>query len=182
MPFLNINYDYFNIYLLKNCKFFIGTQSGMQQLAYLFERNCLITNIVRIFEDIPMTAKCRSIAKTPYFRSQKNILSIKQYLDLPYAYHHQFFINNELGYLENSQEDLCLAVKEFYELVNTKIFSEPILDDNQKNFNKLLLEKFLLYLKNDKDLINHRNKIYLLKKLKGMKGSFSSFFLNKNFN
>lgn len=182
MPFLDINYDYFNIYLLKNCKFFIGTQSGMHQLAFLFEKNCLITNIVRIFEDIPLTTKCRSISKIPYFRDKKNILSIKQYLDLPYAYHHQHFINNELGYLENSKEDLYLAVKEFYQLTTTKKFSNPILDNNQKNFNELLLSKFMLYLKNDKDLINHCNKIYLLKKLKSIKGSFSSFFLNKYFN
>lgn len=182
MPFLDINYDYFNIYLLKNCKFFIGTQSGMAQLAYLFEKNCLITNVVRIFEEIPFTAKCRLITKIPYFRDKKNILSIKQYLDLPYAYHHQFFINNELGYLENSKEDLYLAVKEFYELLNSVNSSQLILDANQKNVNKLLLEKFILHLKNDKDLINHRNKIYLLKKLKGMKGSFSSFFLNKYLN
>lgn len=182
LPFLNINHDYFNLYLIKNCKFFIGTQSGMQQLAFLFNKDCLMTNVHRIFEDPPLTLRSRTITKIPYFKDKKNIIDLKKYLDLPYSYHHEFFINNELEYMENSEEDLYLAAQEFFELINIKNDSSIVFAENQKKFNSLLLEKFKSDLKNDYSLINHTQKIKLLKMLLSSKGAFSHFFLKKYFN
>lgn len=180
LPFLNTNYDFLDLYLIKNCKFFIGTQSGILDTAFLFKKDCLITNVVRLFETPPKTIKSRALCKIPYFKNTNKILNLHQYLNLPYKFHHELYINDELDFIENSDEDLYECIKEFLILIE-KRESEIILKENENLFNNYLLIRFYDMFKNDKDLINHAQKVELFRLLKSLKGAYSSVFLNKYF-
>ena len=59
--------------------------------------------------------------------------------------------------------------------------SEVILKENENLFNNCLLNRFYEMFKNDKDLINHIQKVELFRLLKSLKGAYSSVFLNKYF-
>ncbi len=180
LPFSNINHDFLDLYLIKNCKFFIGTQSGILDTAFLFKKDCFITNVVRLFESSPKTIKSRMLCKIPYFKKNNTILNLYQYLSLPYKFHHELYINDELNFIENSNEDLYDCFKEFLILIE-KEESEITLKENESLFNNCLLNRFSEMFKNDKDLINYTQKVELFRLLKSSKGAYSSIFLNKYF-
>ena len=110
-------YDYFDLFLIKNCKFYIGDQSGPTDAAVFFSKDCLKTNMLRLFELPPTTKKSRSICKLPFFKKNNKKLNLREYLDLPYIYHHPEFLDNELDFSENSSEDLYNAIEEYWHLI-----------------------------------------------------------------
>jgi len=183
LPFLEINNDFFNLHLIKECNFFIGTQSGILDTAFLFRKDCLITNIVKIFNGHPNTLRSRSLFKIPYFKKNNKVLNLNEYLDLSFFYHHPNFLDNDLDYIENSSEDLYEAIKEYLALFNVKDDSKINLNQTQQLFNGYLLNRFSEMLhRNDESLVKYEKKIRLLKLLKSIKGSSFQFFLNKYFN
>ena len=46
-----------DLYLIKNCSFYIGTQSGPMDTAYLFNKPVLMTNMCEIFASLPRKKK-----------------------------------------------------------------------------------------------------------------------------
>jgi putative glycosyltransferase (TIGR04372 family) len=181
LPFSEFKYDFFDLYLMKQCKFFIGDQSGLTDLAVLLSKDCLKTNMLRIFELLPTTIKSRSICKIPLLKKNKKFLNLKEYLDLPYTYHHSEFINQELDFVENSTEDLYLLGQEYYNLIyaNNKNNPEILLTDVQKRFNKMLLERFSEMYAKDEELKNFYRPYCFFRWVKSIRGAYSSFFLEK---
>jgi putative glycosyltransferase (TIGR04372 family) len=182
LPFSEFKYDFFDLYLMKKCKFFIGDQSGLTDLAILLSKDCLKTNMLRIFELLPTTIKSRSICKIPFYKKNKKSLRLKEYLDLPYLYHHSKFINEELDFMENSSEDLYLSAKEYYKLIytNSENNSVILLTEIQKKFNKMLLERFSeMYFKKDEHLKNFFRPYCFFRWVKSIRGGYSSCFLEK---
>lgn len=180
LPFLDCKKDFLDLFLIKNCNFFIGDQSGPTDVAMFFNKDCLKTNMVRIFELGPVTAKSRSICKIPFFKNNKKLLNLNEYLELPYLYHHGAFINEDLDFVENSSEELYFAIKEYY---STIFESNYCLSNDQILFNKKVLKNYLnKYLNKDIDLSNYFRKHNILRLLKSWEGSYSSFFLKNHFN
>ena len=183
LPFLDINYDFFNLHLIKECKFFIGTQSGPLDTAMLLNKSCLITNVLRVFNAIPNTSRSRVLCKIPFVKKTKEIMNLNQYLKLPFAFHHPNFINDDLDFVENTSEELFIAIKDYLTLFNSTKNTKIILKKNQIIFNNFILDRFSEMLaENDKDLIKYDQKIRSLRVLKSIEGSYCPTFLNKYFN
>ena len=105
---------------------------------------------------------------------------LKEYLNLPYLYHHAEFINEELDFVENSSEELYAAIKEYYDLIYNHNKVNLSLNQKQLEFNKLLLDRLSqMYFKKDKDLDSFYRKYWLLRWVKSNKGSYCSTFLDK---
>ena len=51
------------------------------------------------------------------FKKNNKKLNLREYLDLPYIYHHPEFLDNELDFSENSSEDLYNAIEEYWHLI-----------------------------------------------------------------
>ena len=60
---LDIQEDNLDIFLMKKTKFFVGTQSGILDLAQLFNKPILQTNMVEIFSKYPIKIHDRGIFK-----------------------------------------------------------------------------------------------------------------------
>ncbi len=45
----HINFDVMDLYLISKCKFYVGTQSGILDLAYMFNKPVLTTNMCELF-------------------------------------------------------------------------------------------------------------------------------------
>jgi putative glycosyltransferase (TIGR04372 family) len=181
LPFMNINYDYFNFFLIKNCKFFVGTQSGILDTAFLFNKDCLITNIVRVFETPPYTKKSRAICKIPFVKQNRKLLNLNKYLDLSYSAHHEYFINNKYDFKENTSKELLDAIKNFLKSFNKKNFTKKNYKSNELIFKSYLINRFAEMYHNDLFLINHNQKSKLFKILLSSKGVYMSSFLKKYF-
>ena len=138
--------------------------------------------MLRVFELGPATTKSRTICKIPYFKKNNKKLNLKEYLNLPYLYHHAEFINEELDFVENSSEELYAAIKEYYDLIYNHNKVNLSLNQKQLEFNKLLLDRLSqMYFKKDKDLDSFYRKYWLLRWVKSNKGSYCSTFLDKYF-
>ncbi len=183
LPFSKKKYDYFDLFLIKNCKFYIGDQSGPTDAAVFFSKDCLKTNMLRLFELPPTTKKSRSICKLPFFKKNNKKLNLREYLDLPYIYHHPEFLDNELDFSENSSEDLYNAIEEYWHLIYKENRTSDALNKTQQDFNKDLLGKFeKMYFEKDNDLNKFYRKKLLFRWLKSTQGSYCTSFLKKYYN
>ena len=111
-----------DLYLIKNCSFYIGTQSGPMDTAYLFNKPVLMTNMCEIFASLPRKKEDRGIFKKVLTKKNK-LLSIREFTNLPYKYHNPEIEIKNLKFVENTPEELLMSVKEFSEnLQKTKNF------------------------------------------------------------
>lgn len=182
IPFSDEKYDFFDLYLIKNCKFFIGDQSGPTDTAIFFKKDCLQTNMLRLFELPPTTEKSRTMFKLPILKKNKKILRLREYLAMPYFYHHSRFIDEELDYIENSTEDLFDAIKEYWGLIYDTNENFKKLEKIQLDVNQLIYQRYSeMYFGNDPDLKKFYKKKLLFKWLKSTRGSYVSSFIKKYF-
>ena len=50
----DINSNLMDLYLINKCKFYIATQSGIMDTAYMFNKPTLVTNMNEIFCSYPL--------------------------------------------------------------------------------------------------------------------------------
>ena len=173
-----------DLYLVKNCKFMISTQSGLQSLALLFGKPLLTTNSIRMFETKSTNEFSRVILKKPYWKANKIFISLENYLKLKYKYHHVDHVNTEIDFEENSSSEILEATKEFvYNLENKK---NKNISEKQFSFNQLMLSSFKnQYIDNtekyEANLVNVRQVNNLIINLKESKEYYCNFFLEKYF-
>ena len=139
----NIKNDFLDIYLSSNCKYFIGSSSGMTQLSMIFRKKILFINISEIkrlnieesvYKPIVLLKKFKSL-KTgeyiPYPKVLEEKLSEFEYLD----------DLNKIGYdvEDNSEEEILNACKEMehYLEKNEYLNYDSYLE---KKFNQILLK------------------------------------------
>ena len=163
---------------MKNCNFYIGTSSGLIDVAWLFNRPVLLTNMINIFSGLPRNKCDRGIFKKIFNKSGR-MLTLKEYMQLPFSFHNLDKNINDLSFEENSSEELYLAVSDFVDILDKKNFS---LNQKQKIFNSQVNENLnkLFADRNDIDcLVNYHACLNMLRITKSCKGSLSSFYLDK---
>lgn len=183
-PFSQFKNHCLDLYLVKNCKFMICTQSGLQSLAMLFEKPVLTTNSIRIFESKSTNEFSRVISKKPFWKKNKKFITLENYLKLKYMYHHVFHVNNEIDFEENSSDEILEATKEFLESMENK--KNNSVDKNQIFFNEFVLNslKKHYYDTSEKDgsnLINVKHVCNLIINVRQSKEYYCRFFLKKYF-
>ncbi len=174
--------DFLELYLIKNCSFFIGTQSGPLSVATLFNKPILFTNAVRIFESFFPLRKNKDVVIFKNMKWKKNgkKINLIDYIKLPAEYHHFRFINEEIIFEENSSDELKLSISNFLKNLETTNYQ---LSDLQLKFNTFVkteyFKKNLILNKND-DLDKY---FYFKTKclLENFKGSFCQIYLENNF-
>ena len=61
-----------DLYLIKISKFYIGTQSGILDTAYMFNKPILTTNMCELFTNYPRKKYDRGIFKKVFLKKTKN--------------------------------------------------------------------------------------------------------------
>ena len=171
-----------DLYFIKNCKFYIGCDSGPIDTAWLFNKPVFITNMYALHTDsFPRGKFDRGILKKMFWKSTSQKISMIDFAKLNFSYHNSEKSVHEIKFEENTEEEIYINGLEFYENLEKRSYNLTV---KQKNFNKIMIDNFYKYLiqnKDDKnDLINFFEAKKILELCKYNKGSLSNNFLNKN--
>ena len=173
--------DIMDFYLIKKCAFYIGTQSGILEIAYMFNKPVLTTNMCGLYDSFPRKKIDRGIFKKIYYRDNQNYLDIQRYATLPFKYHDPQVEIKDLKFEENSPEEIYEATVEFLDNLN-----------GEKNFSSLQIEFNQFKKKLHMDLFNQRNInghsmiddqedcLKWVRMFKSSKGAFCNSYLKKN--
>ena len=175
--------EYLQFYLVKNCSFFIAHDSGPQYLPWFYGKPTLFTNILKPFGLNSPNINCRYIFRQFYDLKNNKLLSLNEYLKLPFKYHDVKFADKSIKFLENSNEDLLNSLIEFE---NNFIKNSWDLSETQIRYNKFLqirLEEMLDYQGEDEVefLQKMKYKVLFTKNCISNKGSATNYILSKNF-
>jgi putative glycosyltransferase (TIGR04372 family) len=190
-PFTDLKSEIMDLFLIKECNFYIGTPSGPLDTAWLFNKPTLTTNLYDIYPSFPRKSIDRGVFRKIIRKENGKILSLNEFAKLNINYHQTEVNINELYFEENSSNELVEATKEFvinYE--SSENYKKNFQFDNKQiSFNKLLNERLEeIYndevLKNDyfkNDLWKKNEFLKIVKRFKSCEGTFSLSTL-KNLN
>ena len=123
-PFTEYKSASMDIYLIKNCKFYIGTDSGIIDTAKMFSKHTLITNMVGWLTAYPSRSNDRGIYKHVYHVSGNRYLTFSEILNNDWNMQALFGeISDDYELVENTEEDIKEAVVEFLECHHNNDFS-----------------------------------------------------------
>lgn len=130
-----------DLFLIKNSSFFIGTQSGLTEIAYLFNVPVMVLNMYQLFEGYPKKKCDRGLFKKILYK--KDEISLSDFMNLNPIYHNSLVHNsnyiNDLDFIENDGLEVNNAIQNFENLYSKNKLNEQSLI--QKQFNKNLKEK-----------------------------------------
>lgn len=120
-----------DLYLISQCRFFVGTVSGPIEVAWLFERPVLATNQIDWISYFPHRRGDRAILKHAFLRAERRFLTLREVLRHPEfslyglgeAYQQAFEM------FENSPEELETAVIEFINGLDSDQALSPLQDE-----------------------------------------------------
>jgi putative glycosyltransferase (TIGR04372 family) len=120
-----------DMYLISQCRFFFGTNSGPSDVAMLFGKPMLLVNTHEWSANFPLRKGDLVLLKHTYSRSRDRFLSVSEILDEPFNC--QIFGGRSEEYVkvENTQEEIRDVVEEFLNKPPDFVFS-----DLQKEFNQ----------------------------------------------
>ena len=184
LPYSDLKSEIMDLFLIKECNFYIGTPSGPLDTAWLFNKPTLTTNLYDIYPSFPRKNIDRGVFRKIIRKENGKILSLNEFAKLNINYHQTEVNINELYFEENSSNELVEATKEFvinYE--SSENYKKNFQFDNKQiSFNKLLNERLEeIYndevLKNDyfkKDLWKKNEFLKIVKRFKSCEGAFTN--------
>jgi putative glycosyltransferase (TIGR04372 family) len=134
-----INSSLMDLYLIKKCKFFVATQSGIMDTAYMFNKPTLITNMNEIFCSYPLKINDRGLFKKIKMKDKDKNLNLLDYINMNYSKHNPENKICDFEFIENSSEDLFNAIVEFENLYKFKNYN---LSKNQIKINEIVKKRF----------------------------------------
>jgi len=190
-PFTEIKSEIMDLFLIKECFFYVGTPSGPMDTAYMFNKPLLLTNLYCIYPSFPRKSVDRGIFRKIICKKTGKILSLYDFAKLNIKYHQTEVYINEYDFKENTNSELVDAIKEYVKNIekSQNFKKEFFLDDRQVLFNKFISKRLeeiynseVLnnnYFKNDQWKENEF--IRIIKRFKSCKGAYCLSTL-KNFN
>ncbi len=132
-----------DLLLIKNSSFFIGTQSGLTEIAYLFNVPVMLLNMYQLFEGYPKKKCDRGLFKKIFFKEEK--ISLNEFMNLSPIYHNSLvhnlkFINN-LDFQENESSEITSSIQTFESLYSYNNLESHSMD--QQKFNQDLKKKII---------------------------------------
>lgn len=172
--------DLMDIYLIKECSLYIGSQSGIWDVAALFQKPLLMPNMCEWCFTYPQRPGDRGILKHVWSKSRKRFLSIQEMLTL--SDRCQYIIDaldDDFVFHENSEDEIFLLVQEYYDGNNKQELSYL-----QREFNARRVYETYKIFECSKIWASSYNDIYnkfrLASRLEGCKGAIGNAFLNDN--
>lgn len=137
--------DLMDIYLLEKCKFYVGSISGIVLLVQLQGVPTVLVGLVEIgnHHSIPHRTEDIYIPKKIYSRKEKRFLSFTEMWDAEMAAKDvikmsHYYQEQELEFIECSQEDICEAVIEMNEKVDGVYKEDEQEKELQERYHTLL--------------------------------------------
>ena len=182
-PYSKIKSEQMDLFLIQRSSFYIGAQSGPMEVAYLFNKPVLLTNMVQALEGLPRKKNDRGIFKKIINKKTKKVIPIRKFMDFSFKYHDPVYTMSDLEFIENSPNEIYLAVKEFLTNLNRKKKSTGT--SLQIKFRQLQKKRFFNFFnennEDEKSLLNCVLPIERIRIFKSSKGLFCNSYLKKNF-
>ena len=131
-PFTAAKSAMMDLYLIKECRFYIGMLSGILDLAMLFQRPMLVVNMCSWLLAFPPKRSDLGLFKHVYSKKLKRFLSPFEWPRLAWGGHSTFSPEEEYEFHENTPEELRAVVVEYLDRPENWVHS-PL----QKEFNAL---------------------------------------------
>lgn len=173
--------DLMDIFLLKECRFYIGVQSGIIDVASLFQRPIITTNMCEWQFYAPMRKGDLGIPKHIFSHSKGRFLSVRESLSLFSSAEGESysFFDEGYDYVENTPEEIRGVVAEFI-----AVQGEGECSELQREWNRLRIAEGYRILESKK--VAHSadreisEKYHLAAYLAGCEGAIGSKFLEEN--
>jgi len=137
---LNIKSDWMDIFLCTNCKFFLGSQSGLVDLSAIFGVPAGITNGGVLEAILPYGTSSISIPKLIYSYKENRILTFKEVFDSPISQYHndKLYLKSGVKPTENTPEDIRDLALEILDIANGSISYTSKDEQLQNRFKSML--------------------------------------------
>lgn len=114
--------DFLDIYLLAKCRFMIGADAGLAQVATIFDRPVVNTNVPFI-DWASFRSDDLFIQKKLYSEADERILTYPEILARGYQrfYRSEWLAERRLRLIENSAEEILDAVREMHERLEGRL-------------------------------------------------------------
>ncbi len=179
-PHTRFKSDLMDMYLLSECRFYVGMSSGILDTAFLFQRPMLITNMTNMTFVYPRRPEDRGLPKHIYSKSQKRFLSLREILDAPWEAQHFHTLGADFEMFENTSEELREAVVEFMDGLK----GVPVaLTSLQSSANRLRIEqgrRLISRILFDNHYDDMHNRYRMASRLESALGSLSRSFVEQN--
>ena len=113
-PFSAQKNELMDVYLLKECHTYVGMQSGILDVATMFQRPTILTNMYSWFLGYPQKETDLGILKHVYSKSRQRFLSPMEWPLIPWAYQ-AFDPREDFVFYENSAAELVELVTEYFD-------------------------------------------------------------------
>tara|TARA_B110000014_G_scaffold263908_1_gene262355 strand:+ start:828 stop:2087 length:1260 start_codon:yes stop_codon:yes gene_type:complete len=178
--FNEIQEDILDLYLIKKCQFYIGTQSGILDVAHMFNKPILLTNMCELYTSFPRKKIDRGIFKKICNKYSGENISINEFAKMPFKYHDPQLEINDLVFYENNSHELLECTKEFLVNLQNKL-GETIL---QNKFNNLIKKQYETFynqrLSNQHNLKIQVDSLKMIRMFKSIQGSLCDIYLRNN--
>lgn len=115
-PFTEQKSALMDVYLISECRVYIGMMSGIYDVARLFQRPMIMTNMNNWMFTFPIKRGDLGVMKHIYSKSKKRFLTVREWLLEPWAavsYAHKLGV--DYVFYENTPDELRSVVKEFFD-------------------------------------------------------------------
>jgi len=123
--------DLMDIYFIQECRFYIGSQSGIWDVATLFQKPILMPNMCEWLFTYPQRQGDLGLMKHIYSRSKKRFLSLNECQDVFRSVQFDILFDDEHEFYDNTPDEILSLMKEYVEQKG----SEQI-DPLQKEWNQ----------------------------------------------
>jgi len=168
-----------DIYLIQECRFYIGSQSGIWDVATLFQKPILMPNMGEWLFTYPQREGDLGIIKHIYSRSNKQYLSLQECMDVFLKHQFKLLSDDEHEFHENTPEEILNLVKEYMEQDDNYQLSQM-----QRKWNERRIVDGYDILENTVQSINpeddNNTKYRFASRIEGCVGAIGKDFLEKN--
>jgi len=133
-PFTSIKSEEMDLFLISNCEFYIGMQSGVYSVALLFDKPVLLLNMVDWFYPYPLKIFDRGLLKKIKIKGSGLFLTMQDRFSLPFFYTDvRSKFSDEIEFFDNNPEEILMAIMGFYDDYITGKLSNKMIESN-KNY------------------------------------------------
>lgn len=102
-----------DLYLLSECRFFVGVNSGPLDVAFLFQKPTVLTNLTNWSISFPRRRGDLAILKHVYSRSRGRYLSLEEILSEPFDCQCVREISDDYRMVDNSADEIRDVIQEY---------------------------------------------------------------------
>lgn len=168
-----------DMYLINQCRFYLGSDSGLLSVAMLFNKPTIFANCTQWFHNFSLRQGDLTIIKHLFCPHRDRFLSIQELLEEPLRYDRaHLWFNSDYQYHENTPLEIKDVVEEFME----KRSSHDDGSDLQKIFNQARVDHLRRTIDSKKDalLTTDVTFFYNTAAFLGTQGNLGRKFLEQN--